>query len=315
MTVLIIIYGITAFTNSIFSKLCSNATKGTSKATYALYCALHSAIACVFYFISSGASVRLNATTLLYALALALLILINMLIGMLKLRYASILGAGILISPINIIFTSLCGVIIFSEKIAPSTYYKVALMTVSALLIYADLRVRTKKEGAPTKAEDAKKPRTDLKKFFPLALAGVLFGALQNVIPKLFAMSDAVTDEHSFYLKRASLTAFGIEDFNRGKLLATENFLYHRGVNYLYVGTLHKYFLASFLSRKERKILHHVDLLTAVRKKNGVNKRRISAADDRNLLSSEECAVTNRTIGNSSADKSGLTVYTKVTMV
>jgi drug/metabolite transporter (DMT)-like permease len=162
--------------------------------------ALHSAIACIFYFFSGGASVRLNAATLLYALALALLILINMLIGMLKLRYASILGAGILISPINIIFTSLCGVIIFSEKIAPSTYYKVALMTVSALLIYADLRVRTKKEGAPTKAEDAKKPRTDLKKFFPLALAGVLFGALQNVIPKLFAMSDAVTDEHSFYL-------------------------------------------------------------------------------------------------------------------
>ena len=31
-------------------------------------------------------------------------------------------------------------------------------------------------------------------------MAGVLFGAIQTIIPKLFALSDTVTDEHSFYL-------------------------------------------------------------------------------------------------------------------
>ena len=200
MTAFIIIFGITNFTNTIFSKLCSNATRGTSKSTYALYCSLHSAIACLFYFISSGASIKLNTATLLYSVFFALSILVNMIIGMLKLRYASILGAGILISPISIIFTSLCGVVIFSETISPSIYYKVALMTVSALLIYTDLRVRTKKSENFTEKAKSEKPKTDLKKFFPLALAGVFLGGIQSVIPKLFAISDSVTDEHSFFL-------------------------------------------------------------------------------------------------------------------
>ena len=199
MTAYILIFGITTFTNSIFSKLCSNATRGTSKTTYALYYALHSAIACVFYFFSGGASVKLNTVTLLYSLALALLILLNMLISMLKLRYASILGAGILVSPISIMFTSLCGVLIFSETIAATTYIKVALLTVSALLIYFDLRVRTGKSESSDRAAE-EKPKADLKKFFPLALAGVVLGAIQTIIPKMFALSDSVTDEHSFYL-------------------------------------------------------------------------------------------------------------------
>ena len=118
---------------------------------------------------------------------------------MLKLRYASILGAGILVSPFSIMFTSLCGVLIFSETIAYTTYIKVALLTVSALLIYLDLRVRTSKNGNVTDPEK-EKPKADLKKFFPLAALGVVFGAIQTIIPKLFALSDTVTDEHSFYL-------------------------------------------------------------------------------------------------------------------
>ena len=163
MLPLIILYGVTTFTNSVFSKLCSNATRGTAKSTYALYYALHSAIACIFYFFSSGASVKLNSVTLLYSTVFALLILTNMLISMLKLRYASILGAGILISPISILFTALCGVVIFSETIAPVTYIRVALMTVSAVLIFFDIRVRDKKSDN-VKADNGKsKSASDLK--------------------------------------------------------------------------------------------------------------------------------------------------------
>ena len=198
MTPLILAYGISTFTNSVFAKLCSNATRGTSKTTYALYLALHSAIACIFYFLSSGASVRLNTVTLLYSLTFAVLILINMLVAMLKLRYASILGAGILISPVSIMFTSLCGVIIFSETIAPVTYVRVALMTVSAVLIFFDIRIMAKKDGNTDAGKE--KAKSNLKKFFPLAAIGVVLGAIQTIIPKLFALSDSVTDEHSFYL-------------------------------------------------------------------------------------------------------------------
>ena len=41
---------------------------------------------------------------------------------------------------------------------------------------------------------------SDLKKFFLLAAIGVVFGAIQTIIPKLFALSKDVTDEHSFFL-------------------------------------------------------------------------------------------------------------------
>ena len=195
MTVLIIIYALFVFLGSVMSKLCSNVTRGESRSAYALYFTVHSLVACIFFIVSSGGNPELNLPTIIYSLLLAATILINMLISMLMLRYASILGSGLLTSPFKIFLTSLVGVIMFNEALTSTVLIRVAILTLSAALVYTDVRIQAK--GA---TDGQKRGGTDMRKFIPLAVISIIVSTVQSVIPKHFAMSKEVTNEHSFFL-------------------------------------------------------------------------------------------------------------------
>lgn len=194
MSFFITLYAVTAFSNSAFSKLCSNTVTGGGRARYAAYYTVHSFVACIFYIVSGGFSISLNLPTLIYSVAFALAILINMLVSMLMLKQMNVLGAGILSNPLRILLTSAMGAMIFGEIITCTVVIRILLMGVSAVLIYLDLRKRHNGKG------DTYRPRGNLKRYLPLMLLSVLLSAVQTIITKSFAVSDTVTDEHSFYL-------------------------------------------------------------------------------------------------------------------
>ena len=195
MTFLLITFAALAFGERIFGKLCSAAINGESRASYGYYYVTHSLLACVFFLLSGGFSFNLNLYTLLYSVALAAAILLNMLTSLLMLRCMNILGSGILATPLTLLLTALSGVIIWSESLTISVYLKIIITTASAFFIFLDIG------GHRVKFESRKNDDTvNVKRYLPLMLASVLLTVLQTVITKAFATSDRVTDEHSFYL-------------------------------------------------------------------------------------------------------------------
>ena len=193
MPFLIILYAVTAFSNSALSKTCSTTVTG-GRARYAAYYSVHSFIACIFYTISSGFNLSVNLPTLIYSVVFALLILANMLVSMLILRRMNVLGAGILSTPLRLIVIATMGALLFGESITSTVIIRITLMSVAAVLIFIDVRKRGKKKS------DSSDKRVDLKKYLPLMLLSVMLNASQTIVTKSFAVSTVVTDENSFYL-------------------------------------------------------------------------------------------------------------------
>ena len=67
----------------------------------------------------------------------------------------------------------------------------------------------------------------------------------------------------------------------------------HRGCDDLYILSIEKNLLQAHLTCEKRQILHDVDLFASVGKKHRILQSRVSATDNRNRFSAEECAVTN----------------------
>ena len=197
MPFLILIYALSRICESFSHKLCSASMTGESGTSYGYYYVTHSLVACIFFILSGGFSISINTATLLFSVALAAVILINMLVSMLKLRYMNVLGAGILTTPLNLLLIALAGNLLFGEDITLSVCLKILVTTVSAVLIFIDIQ---RNKGHDDNKENDKGGRIDLKRYVPLMLISVLLGVIQTLLVKAFVISERVTNEHSFYL-------------------------------------------------------------------------------------------------------------------
>jgi len=197
MPFLIIIYATSSFGCRVGGKLCSSAMEGESKASYGYYYIIHSLASCIFFVISGGFSVSVDLVTLLFSLALAATILLGMLVSMLSLRYMNVLGVGLLTTPLNLLLITVFGIIIWDEESSLSTWLKILVTSLSAFLIFFDVRASERKRGNKSRSQNGS---VDLKKFIPLMLFSALLGVIQTLLTKAFAVSDEVANEHSFYL-------------------------------------------------------------------------------------------------------------------
>ncbi len=197
MPFLILIYALSKISESFSHKFCSASMAGESGTSYGYYYVTHSLVACIFFILSGGFSISINTATLLFSVALAAVILINMLVSMLKLRYMNVLGAGILTTPLNLLLIALAGNLLFGEDITLSVCLKILVTTVSAVLIFIDIQRNKERDNDK---ENDKGGRIDLKRYVPLMLLSVLLGAIQTLLLKAFVISESVTNEHSFYL-------------------------------------------------------------------------------------------------------------------
>ena len=145
MPLLIALYALSRFGESFSQKITSGAMSGQSKVSYGFYYITHSLIACIFFIISGGFSISVNLPTFLYSVALGGSILINMLVAILILRCMNVLGSGILSTPLSLSLIAVAGNLMFGEEITTSTLMKIIVTSVSAVLIFIDVRMTEKK--------------------------------------------------------------------------------------------------------------------------------------------------------------------------
>lgn len=207
MPFLIFAFALLALGERIGGKLCSVTMEGESEASYSYYYITHSLVACIFFIFSGGFSISVNGFTLLYSVCLAASVILSMLVTMMSLRCMSVLGTGILSTPLTLLLTALSGALIWGEPITLSVCLKILVTSVAAAVIFLDTKA-TKKQGADTEIGGT---RVNFGKYVPLMLASVVLTVIQTLITKSFAVSERVTDEHSFYLlTNVVMLVFGI---------------------------------------------------------------------------------------------------------
>ena len=203
----VFIYALSMIGDKATNKLTSVVMDGENRSTYYSHCAIRSLVACLFFFMLGGFSISINTKTLLFSLGYGLSILAYILINLFSLRFMNVLGAGILSTPLNLILTAVMGVLLWEEDITLSRYLAIILTSVSALLIFIDIRHLAKQDNKGK--SDA--GRVNLKAYIPLMLLSVVFAVIQNLFLKAFAISTDVTDENSFYfLTNFVILAWGL---------------------------------------------------------------------------------------------------------
>ena len=203
----VLIYALSMIGDRATNKLTSVVMDGESRSTYYSHCMIRSLAACLFFFMLGGFSISINAKTLLFSLGYGLAILAHIFIGLFSLRFMNVLGAGILSTPPNLILTAIMGVLLWNEEITASKYIAIILTSISALLMFIDIR-NTGKKSAEDKNGSG---RVNFKAYIPLMLLSVVFSVMQSLFLKAFAVSTDVTDENSFYfLTNLVILAFGV---------------------------------------------------------------------------------------------------------
>ena len=205
IAILFSISALSALGGRIFSKICSNNVTGGSKAKYTLFLIVNGAVACLFFWVSSGLHLALNLTTLLYSAAYAAIVTVSLIAGLMIYRFATIAGVNILSSAVGLVGSLIAGVFLFNESVDWRHFLRIGIMLLAAFFVFLD----TKRHEAPQREVFPRiSRRYRLTKILVLT-AMLLTGLGNTVITKAFAMSERVTDENSFFFLTNALIIAG----------------------------------------------------------------------------------------------------------
>ena len=188
---LFLITSVVGLMSKAFSKLCSNMVAQSSAAKCSLILIVNSLVACMFFWCSSGFCLSLNVPTLGYSIVYALVAAVSLLSNLLVYRYASISGVNILSSGCAMICSTAMGWIIFSEQIDERDLIRLSVMLAAVLLVFLDQKRNDCKEREQKKS--------NLICLVLVIAVMTLCSCANTVVLKLFAESDAATDENSFF--------------------------------------------------------------------------------------------------------------------
>lgn len=193
-----------------FSKLCSNMLTQNSISKYSLVLMINSLVACFFFGLFSGFKISVNTTTLIYSLIYAVIAATSVIFGFVVYRYTSISNVNIVSSSCTMICTAIIGWVFFFEDVNTLNIIRIIIMLFAIVLVFLDQR---KKDIVDNSTISQKR------NIIPLILIIAVItacGCANTVVLKSFAMSEAVTDENSFFfftnliLLFASLIVFAI---------------------------------------------------------------------------------------------------------
>lgn len=193
-----------------FSKLCSNMLTQNSVSKYSLVLMINSLVACFFFGLFSGFSISVNTTTLIYSLIYAVIAATSVIFGFVVYRYTSISNVNIVSSSCTMICTAIIGWVFFFEDVNTLNIIRIIIMLFAIVLVFLDQRKRDIVDNSTISQK---------RNIIPLILIIAVItacGCANTVVLKSFAMSEAVTDENSFFfftnviLLFASLIAFAI---------------------------------------------------------------------------------------------------------
>lgn len=176
--------------SNVFLKISSNTTAKSGKAGYALFLAINCLVACLFFLIISGFSVRLNIPTLCYSVAFAAVVLASLILGLYVYRFVKIATVTVVGNAGSLIVGALIGCCLFHEKLLSRDIFRIILMLAAVLLLSFGHR--------------SSGPKSD--KIIHGGITGVILlvlrvieGAVAVIIQKKFALDPLVTDNNSFF--------------------------------------------------------------------------------------------------------------------
>ena len=187
---LFLITSVVSLMSKAFSKLCSNMVAQSSAAKYSLILIVNSLVACLFFWCSGGFFLSLNAPTIGYSVVYALVAAVSLLSNLLVYRYASISGVNILSSGCGMVCSTVVGWFVFSEQIDERDLIRLTIMLTAVFFVFLD----QKRSGCKEQEQKNK-----LISLILVIAVMTLCSCANTVVLKLFAESDAVTDENSFF--------------------------------------------------------------------------------------------------------------------
>ena len=187
---LFLITSVVSLMSKAFSKLCSNMVAQSSAAKYSLILIVNSLVACLFFWCSGGFFLSLNVATIGYSVVYALVAAVSLLSNLLVYRYASISGVNILSSGCGMVCSTAVGWFVFSEQIDERDLIRLTIMLTAVFFVFLD----QKRSGCKEQEQKNK-----LISLILVIAVMTLCSCANTVVLKLFAESDAVTDENSFF--------------------------------------------------------------------------------------------------------------------
>ena len=190
-----------------FSKLSSNIVVGASKARYALFYAINSTVSCVFFIVADGFRVELNLITFIYSLVFAILVAASLFVSLRMLKLATISGVNILSSSFSLVLSSAMGFLAFSEELTAIKLIRIALMILAAVFVFID-------EDRQSGRGSAKKSGRHAMRLLVLSVtASAVISCLITLVTKLYADSDAVASNNSFFFWTNAILLVGSLSF------------------------------------------------------------------------------------------------------
>lgn len=183
---------------NVFTKLSSNIA-ANSKKGYALFLTINSVAACLFFWITGGFSLRLNAVTFGYAAAFAAVVFVSLVLNLYVYRYIQIASVTVIRSASSLVLGTVIGCALFQEVLTGRDMIRIALMFFAVILVSVS--------ACGTHGKVAYKQ--NWKGFAALTFL-VASGGASMIVQKYFAVDSRVTDENSFFFFTNVILLFAV---------------------------------------------------------------------------------------------------------
>lgn len=192
LILLFFIFALASLFGKIFDKLSSVAVSGSPKIMYTVFFIINGLTACIFFLATSGFNVAINAATAIFSLVYAVVVLLSIITTYVAYELISVAGVNVTANASSLVGLSIISFFLFNEPIVLTTVIKVVIMIVAVSFIFIDSR-------KAEKLVNRKLKKLSFKKLVPLLLIIISIQCLNTVILKYFSISEAVTNETSFF--------------------------------------------------------------------------------------------------------------------
>ena len=144
--------------------------------------ALNGAVACVFFLVSAGFSLKLDLTGFLFSLAFALTVALSLFSNMRVLRFMDVAQVTLISSSFYVIVTVILGFVLFSEPFSWLKLLRVGLVTAAFVLIFIARRDTLRSEPG----------------FLPSLVLTAVSLVAAFLVQKYFTLAETLTDNNSF---------------------------------------------------------------------------------------------------------------------
>ena len=178
-----------------------------SKNDILIYIMITGVMSMLFFGVSSGFCIVLNSRTVFYSVVLTVISVISYYTQLFVYKYMGVAEVSFITTGGKLLFTSIAGIIIFSEKISLLSVLRISLMLLAVLFLFLE-KSKTEKRNKESKGERSKSA-------FSLGIlicaSIIIIGTTSTVVSKYIAIDAQITSSESvFFFTNLLITAFSV---------------------------------------------------------------------------------------------------------